>query len=407
MMHQVMSGRIRMKKVGIVSCYFQHNYGSMLQALATQMALEKLGYQNETINISGFDAEIKKAKLLYFAKASLTSGILLSKLGMAMTVLRRKLLKGEYSKNTIVRNRKFDCFYRNFFHLSDAYSSKSELGKKCQEFYSAILVGSDQLWLPGNIAGDYYTLNFVPQSVNTVAYATSFGQAKLPGDMEKKASKFLKKIRHISVREDSGKKLIQELTGRNVPVVCDPTLLFTGEEWLAIQQETPKINEPYILCYFLGNNPRYREFAKRLREKTGFKIAALVHLDEYIKSDEDYADDTPYDIDPADFLNLVRHARYICTDSFHGSVFSILYQKTFFAFRRYARENQYSTNGRMDTLFHLAGIENRILNGTEDVQQCLNMKIDYDIVLGNIERIRKESYQYLAAALEDRKSTDL
>ena len=76
-----------MKKTAIVSCYFQHNYGSMLQAYATQMALDKLGYENETIDISGFNGEIKKAKLLYFAKASLTSDILLSKLGMAKNVL--------------------------------------------------------------------------------------------------------------------------------------------------------------------------------------------------------------------------------------------------------------------------------------------------------------------------------
>lgn len=408
MIHQVMAGeKIRMKKVGIVSCYFQHNYGSMLQALATQMALEKLGYENETIDISGFAHEIKRAKMLYFAKASLTSSILLSKLGMATTVLRRKFLKGEYSKNTMVRNRKFDAFYRHFFHLSVAYSTKDELGEKCRSIYSAVLVGSDQLWLPGNIAGDYYTLNFVPQDVNTIAYATSFGQAQLPRKTAEKASKFLKKIRHISVREASGKRLVQELTGRTVPVVCDPTLLFTGEEWLSIQQKTPKINEPYILCYFLGNNPPHREFAKRLREKTGIKIAALVHLDEYVKSDEDYADYTPYDVDPADFLNLIRHAEYICTDSFHGSVFSMLYKKTFFAFRRYARETQYSTNGRMDTLFHLAGVENRILDGTEDVQKCLDMKIDYDVVLEKVGKIRAESYQYLVRALEDQENTDL
>ena len=81
-----------MKKTAIVSCYFQHNYGSMLQAYATQMALDKLGYENETIDILGFNGEIKKAKLLYFAKASLTSDILLSKLGMARNVLRNFLI---------------------------------------------------------------------------------------------------------------------------------------------------------------------------------------------------------------------------------------------------------------------------------------------------------------------------
>ena len=82
-----------MKKIGIVSCYFQRNYGSMLQALATQMALDKLNIENETIDISGFNGEIKKAKLKYFTKASLTSTILLSKMGMAKNVVKKKFLK--------------------------------------------------------------------------------------------------------------------------------------------------------------------------------------------------------------------------------------------------------------------------------------------------------------------------
>lgn len=396
-----------MKKVGIVSCYFQHNYGSMLQALATQMVLDKLGYENETIDISGFTGEIKKAKMLYFAKASLTSDILLSKLGMATNVLRRKLSKGAYKENTIIRNKKFDDFYKEHFRLSEKYTSKADLSNKCKEKYSAVLVGSDQLWLPANIAGDYYTLNFVPKEVNTIAYATSFGQSGLPSDSAKKATVFLKKIRHIGVREESGQKLVKELAERSVPVVCDPTLLFTGDEWMSIQKEEAKINEPYILCYFLGNNPPHREFAKRLKEKTDCKIVALTHLDEYVKSDEGYADYAPYDVDPDDFLNLIRNAQYVCTDSFHCSLFSILYKKEFFTFKRYARKTNYSTNSRLDTLFNLAGVKGRVLNGDEDIQKCLDMNIDYEKVHKNLQKIREESYQYLITALKDEESTDL
>lgn len=184
-----------MKKTAIVSCYFQHNYGSMLQAYATQMALDKLGYENETIDISGFNGEIKKAKLLYFANASLTSDILLSKLGMAKNVLIKKFSKKPgYSELSKVRAEKFYAFSRKQFRLSPKYNSKAELGTKCKDNYSSVLVGSDQLWLPGNIAADYYTLNFVPESVNSIAYATSFGQSSLPKGSEKKAEKFLKKI---------------------------------------------------------------------------------------------------------------------------------------------------------------------------------------------------------------------
>lgn len=395
-----------MKKVGIVSCYFQHNYGSMLQAYATQKALDKLNVENETINIEGFNGEIKKAKIKYFIKASLTSDILLSKLGMAKNVLRKKLSKNEYAELSKVRAKKFDAFAEKYFILSKKYNSKKELGDSCEENYSAVLVGSDQLWLPGNIAANYYTLNFVPSTVNSIAYSTSFGQSSLPKDSEKKAEVFLKKIKHIGVREESGQKLVKKIAHRNVPVVCDPTLLFDGEEWMDIQQKEAIIKEPYIFCYFLGNNPPHREFAKKLRSVTGCKIVALTHLDEFVKCDEDYADEKPYNVDPADFLNLIRNASYVCTDSFHCSVFSILYKKDFFTFRRFARQTKQSTNSRLDTLFNLAGITGKIKTGDENINECLKEKVDYERVHKNLEKIREESYIYLKKALEDKESTD-
>lgn len=396
-----------MKKTAIVSCYFQHNYGSMLQAYATQMVLDKLGYENETIDIAGFNHEIKEAKILYFAKASLTSDIVFSKLGMVKNILRKKLFKNKYSEMSRIRADRFDEFARCHFRLSAQFNSKKELGEMCREEYSSVLVGSDQLWLPGNIAADYYTLNFVPETVNTIAYATSFGQSSLPNDSKKKASVFLKKIKHIGVREESGQKLVKRLTNRDVPVVCDPTLLFTEEEWMGIQQQEPLVKGRYILCYFLGNNPPHRDFARRLKKETGCKIVALIHLDEFVKSDECYADETPYDIDPADFLNLIRNAEYVCTDSFHCSVFSILYKKEFFAFHRYSRQTSMSTNNRLDTLFSSVDITERLMHGNEDISDCLNIKTDYDKVYEKLTSVRQQSYEYLKRALEDEGSTDL
>lgn len=345
--------------------------------------------------------------MLYFAKASLTSDILLSKLGMARNVLIKKFSNNQYAQLSKVRAEKFDEFSRKQFRLSPKYDSKAELGRKCKDNYSSVLVGSDQLWLPGNIAADYYTLNFVPETVNSIAYATSFGQSSLPKDSTKKAEVFLKKIKHIGVREESGQKLVKEIANRDVPVVCDPTLLFTGDEWMAIQQKEPIVKGKYILCYFLGNNPPHREFAKRLKEATGCKIIALTHLDEFVKSDEGYADETPYDIDPADFLNLIRNAEYVCTDSFHCSVFSILYNRQFFTFRRYNRNTKQSTNSRLDTLFHMAGITGRLLMGEENIADCLKIETDFESVHKKLEGIRQKSYEYLLTALKDEGSTDL
>lgn len=396
-----------MKKTAIVSCYFQHNYGSMLQAYATQMVLDKLGYDNETINISGLNHEIKRSKYIYFAKAALTSDFLLSKIGMIKNVLMKKLMKNEYSSCAELRNRRFDEFSRKYFRLSEEYGSKKVLGKICRDRYATVLVGSDQLWLPGNIAADYYTLNFVPEDVNTIAYATSFGQAQLPSDSRKKAAIFLRKINHIGVREESGQRLVEEIAGRRVPLVCDPTLLFTGKEWLALIRKEAIIRDSYIFCYFLGNNPQHRKYAERLKERTGCKIVALVHLDEYVRADEDFADITPYDIDPFDFLNLVHYAAYVCTDSFHCTVFSLLFQKNFFVFRRYGKKTRQSTNNRLDTLLKSAGVSDRMLIGDEDVEDHMNSRIDYEAVNQKIDEARRYSLEFLTDAMENKVSTDL
>lgn len=133
------------KKTAIVSCYFQPNYGSMLQAYATQMALDRLGRDNETIRIDGLNREIRRKKMLYFAKAALTSDILLSKAGMAVSRIRRRIPGNEYAQVIGARREAFQAFTDRFIRLSKTYSSRRELREACEENYDAVLVGSDQL----------------------------------------------------------------------------------------------------------------------------------------------------------------------------------------------------------------------------------------------------------------------
>ena len=395
-----------MKKTAIVSCYFQHNYGSMLQAYATQMVLDKLGYENETIDISGFDGEIKKAKILYFIKASLTSDILITKIGRAKDAVVRKLKKNNYTRSVEARDEAFRRFEKEHFEMSPAYKSKKELSDNCSR-YKAVLVGSDQLWLPGNIAADYYTLNFVPDEINTVAYATSFGQSSLPKDTTKLAKVFLSKIKHFSVREESGARIVNNITGRAVPVVCDPTLLFDGKDWMIIQEEAPIIEGEYIFVYFLGNNLLHREFVTRLKKETSVKVVCLPHIDEYVEADEACSDIRLYDVDPGQFLNLIRNAKYVCTDSFHCSAFSIQYEKNFFTFRRFSNTSRQSTNSRLETLFNMTGIEDRLIVGNENIKKVLTIKTDYSLVRERLRKNIEESYKYLTTALENQRSTDL
>lgn len=396
-----------MKKTAIVSCYFIHNYGSMLQAYATQKILDKLNINNETINVDGFIKQFRKAQYSYIICSGVTSDIFKDRLGKAKNVLIKKIVRNEYTRNIHQRDIKFDEFVNKWIRKSGIYSSLSELSQKCSVNYDTVLIGSDQLWLPANIAADYYTLNFVPEELNSVAYATSFGVSELPNDAAEMAKNFLPHIKHISVREEAGQKLVKKLTGRNVPVVCDPTLLFTGEEWMEIQQQERIVEEPYIFCYFIGGTQIHRNFVKRLKKETGLKVVALTHVDHYMKSDEGYADYTPYNIGPSEFLNLIRNADYVCTDSFHSTVFSILYKKEFFEFKRYTENTKQSTNSRLDTLFNLVDIHDRMLNGDEDIQSCLCKTINYEKAHENLAIAREKSYQYLKTALINRGETDL
>lgn len=386
------------KKVGIVSCYFKHNYGSMLQAYATQKILDDWNIPNETINLEVLDKQIAKGKKKYYQSQIVNFSFIKAKLGMVKMKLYCKFANGSLRNNISIRDKKFEEFEKNF-HLSKAYEKMSDI---CEEGnYTDILVGSDQLWLPVNIVADYYTLNFVPENVNKISFATSFGVSQIPEKYKQQYVAFLKRIENLSVREDSGVKLVKDLTGREASLVCDPTLLFNKEEWMSIQKEERLIQDKYIFCYFLGKTVEYRKFAERIKEKTGYKIVSLNHLDEYVKYSDQFADEAPFDVGPSEFLNLVRNAEFVCTDSFHGTVFSLIHHKKFFVFRRYPNQSKVSTNSRLDSLLKIVDLKERLLEGTESVEDWIGKEIDYEMVDEKLEKFREESKRFLRGALEN------
>ena len=382
-----------MKKVGIVSCYFKNNYGSALQAYATQKILDNNCIPNETINIDG-NIDFKNGKKKYYLSQIFNIGFIKSKLGMIKMKFDIKLKK-ELRKNVRLRNEKYNQFKREFC-LSAKCRSYKDLCEMAKRKYTDIIVGSDQLWLPVNVVADYYTLNWVPDGINKISYATSFGFSTLPLKYNNQYNKFLKKINHLSVREQSGVRLIKDIADLDAELVADPTILLTREEWERESTREKIYNEKYILCYFLGNNIQHRKFAERLKEETGCKIVSLNHADEYVKYSDKFCDYAPFNIGPREWINLINNADYVCTDSFHGTVFSILFNKIFFNFRRHSNGSKVSTNSRIDSLLKVAGISTeRILKGTEDVKEVLKYKIDYEEVNQNISEFRENSKMWL------------
>lgn len=386
-------------KIAIASCYFKNNYGSQLQAFATQKIIENMGFETQTINLEE-NIDFKNGKKKYYISQLKNISFIKEKFGMIKLKIDKKFNKN-LQQNLSIRDQKFEEF-KKVYHLTKAYKNYQEL-TEMSKTYDAVVVGSDQLWLPVNVVADYYTLNFVPDEVNKISYSTSFGISQIPDEYKELYEKFLNRIDFLSVREDKGKEMIQSLINKEAKVVCDPTFLLDKEEWMCIQQEERIIKEPYILCYFLGDNIEHRKFAEKLKEKTGYKIVSLNHCDQYVKYSDKFADETPYDIGPGEFVNLIRNAEYICTDSFHGTVFSIINEKNFYTFRRFKNNSKMSTNSRIDSLLNKLELQNRLLNGDEDIEETINESMDYDKVIKEVEKFRNESKEFLMKALKNMK----
>jgi len=389
------------KKVGLVAVTYKDNFGSALQTFATQYALQEMGCDVGIFEIKGVHQVIKKRKIWYYVKRLFQRDerkYIAEKLKSRL----RKLIavKGNhYARSMKERHQKYLDFYHDRLVMLPEVGSWESLSAQAATM-DVVVVGSDQLWRPSNIAGGFFTLEFVPDHVRKVACSTSFGVSKIPPTLQEHTSRFLNRIDAISVREETGRALIKTLTGKDALVVCDPTMLLDAEEWMHIQDVPPFATGNYILCYFLGDHPVHRQYAQKLKEATGCRIIALLHGSTYVEADENFADETPYNVGPSEFLNLIRYSQYVCTDSFHGTVFSILFKRKFFTFRRFEEVSESSTNDRLHTLLSWTGLKERLLVGKENVAEELSKEIDYDSVLRKVEHKRQELKQYLADSLE-------
>lgn len=384
------------KKIALAINYDYYDYGGMLQAFATQKALTKLSVESEVIDFENLKGDINIRKWQYFLKNILDFSIVKEKGRVIAKKIRRKLCTDLRNKLEL-RDMAFCKFCEQGFTITKKFESWEDLSNACRE-YDAVIVGSDQLWLPSNVAGNYYTLNFVPDDVRKIAYATSFGIEYIPEDMKVQYSHFLNRFDFLSARETSGQEIIKACTGQDVQLVCDPTLLLEKEDWAEIAKEKRIIDDDYVFCYFMGDNPEQRSFAKKLALENKCKVVALLHLDQYIGSDEDYVDYAPYDISPADFVNLVEHAKYICTDSFHGTVFSIIFSKDFFTFKRFNKKASLSTNTRLTSLLSKFNLMERLFTGEEAVEGDLTIN-NYEMVQNNLSIFRHQSMEYLRTSI--------
>ena len=318
-----------MQKIGIVTLNGYKNFGNRLQNYALVTFIQKQGVIAENIWDVKFTKRIKnKIKSII----------------------------------PIKRFERFSNFYKFNKKINTKYVKKFE---EIKEKYDKFIVGSDQTWNPFFGAKNHLFLEFAEDKKKN-SYSASIGTETIPKELEEKYIKYLKKFNMISVREDAGKELVDALTKRDdVQVLIDPTMLLTKDDWDKVAKK-PKIKVPekYILNYFLGNisNERKEEI-KRIANKYNCEVINLLDKN-----------DPYYTSGPSEFLYLEKNAFLICTDSFHSSVFAILYNRPFVIFNR-DEENMDNMNSRIDTLISKFKLENRNYNGKKITEE--NLKHNY------------------------------
>lgn len=379
------------QKIGCVIAYTEghNNYGTSLQGYAMLKKIQQLGYEVEVIHYVKQLSTIQKIK---FVANAIRAGEWKS---IDARLTAKKTLKKypQYAAGIAKRTKAVNAYKaKKLLPLFHTYVGYDALHKGSLN-YDAVVVGSDQVWTPMSLPNKFFNLLFVDDSVHKIAYASSFGVSEIPSFQRKETGLYLDRFYRIGVREERGKEIVEELSHQKATVVADPTLLLTREEWEAeISDARPNESEPYIFCYFLGTNQEARKAANLLRTQTGYKIITIRHMDEYVPEDELFGDEAPYNVDPNDFVKYISRAAYVCTDSFHCTVFSILFHRQFMTFYRFAATNKTGRNSRIDSLFNILGLQDRLYIGNISI---IGNPIAYDKVDKRLKGLRENSLEFL------------
>jgi len=382
--------------IGITTYFNIKNYGSALQAFAMRHFLTQNGHTALFLNVKEQQSVHKLLHKLHVGAVTAAKCALSKEARQTQQEIRR--LKRETT--TVITPRTvelFDSFEKNF--LPSVSIGRIALKKRAaSNEFGAFICGSDQIWSPlsAHLSG-FKFLNFAPKA-KRIAYAPSFGVSKIPSYNRAFIKKQLTGITDISVRELQGAEMVKELTGRDVPVVLDPTMLHTGEQWRSLYQANtaPADGSDYILCYFF-DEPSEEIVAKICRFAADKQLQVRV----LVASNKAFLEKGAVLVDagPMEFLQLIDNARYVFTNSFHGCVFSVLFEKEFIAFGR-NHSNAVKQTSRIETLLQRIGAEESFYKDGQDAFIFPNTQGFHDA----IAPLRAASSDYLTNCLKKRDS---
>lgn len=367
-------------KIGILTFHNAHNFGAMLQAFALKKKIRQFGHEVEIINYCNQNIDKRYGKRL---KVKIGKGDIKHPRRLILKI--QEHFDNYYKQPAWTRQcEKFQEFM--YTYLLENNKKKISIKELEETSYDAIIVGSDQIWESWITGGldDAYLLNFRFKG-RRIAYAGSRFGTSIPQEEIKLLKQCLNKFEYISVREEPLKEILSHEIDKDISCVLDPTLLLKGEDYLEILKEPNHCMESYVFAYFVVEDKILMECAEYIAKEKGIKLIELhYYMQKELKSHNQIAD-----IGPNEFLGYIKSAELVLTNSFHGTVFSILFHKNFYSICK--------NNMRIENLLATLGLEKCCIYNKSMIN---DIYINFEHVEAMLENKRKESIQFLEKALE-------
>lgn len=369
-----------MKKAGIITFHCADNFGAFLQVYALQNAIERIEVDVEVIDFQPEDIINSYQMKLNIVKLLKEDGLL--------KTIKSILAKIYYYKNIRKRTRKFEYSRNKYLKLSkNKYFTPQELVNNPPS-YDYFIAGSDQVWNPVFIKniGYSYLLDFVKDNSSRLSYAASIAQYEVEG-MESIYEKYLSKFNYISVREKSAQKYLNGITTNKIDVHLDPTLLIEKEQWSNLSYEE-HLDYKYIFVYDLETSKEIINLTNKISEEKGYKVISYSKSKNFKQGTKSFKYSSP-----EEFIGLIKNAELIVSSSYHGIVFSIIYNKPFYAAPHKLR------GSRIIDLLETLNLSERIISDSLN-RDWSDFEINYSVPNEILERNRIIALEYLENVLE-------
>lgn len=391
-------------KIGIISLYYNNkNIGGLLQCYAMCKIISEIIPGDNHIEQISYDSYVSNENIKQCERKLLKSRI--KNIGLKKMINRaKKTITVFFQKKTqkdiqceIEQKRAFKRFEESIPHSDYIYNVTNIQNANKQ--YDCFVCGSDQVWNPGKLAHEAYYLSFAGENKKKIPYAVSLGKSVLSNYEQQLLIQRISNIRFLSAREKTACSLISQITGKECVNVLDPTFLLSSSEWEKISnKDIISWDRQYVFAFFLGDCSWQKQFVQAFADSHNLQVVYSPYVtNKKEKNNKFFKGIEIFPMGPREFITIVKNATYVFTDSFHGTAFSLVFNKQFYVFDRDNDKDKTSGNSRLLDLLDELNLKDQYLKSKKEI--ITNKVIDYKNVNDLLEKRIQSSKAWLKKAI--------